>query len=60
MPAERHSRPLHKVGPSFRNCQGGAHRRCGITSEQSAGARMRSIQRLVAATTHHCSSIQAP
>lgn len=22
MPAERHSRPLHKVGPSFLDCQG--------------------------------------
>jgi hypothetical protein len=36
MPAERHSRPLHKVGPSFRDCQGRAHRHCGITSQQSA------------------------
>jgi hypothetical protein len=39
MPAERYSQPLHKVGSSFPDCQGGAHRRFGITSEQSAGTR---------------------
>lgn len=39
MPAVRHSQPLHKVGPSFGDCQGRAHRRRGITSERSAGAR---------------------
>jgi hypothetical protein len=39
MPAERHSRPLHKVGPPLRDCQGRAHRGYCITSEESAAAR---------------------